>query len=59
MTLQAQYVLDTSGEFPGTLPTLFVLDSVQAHRLDRELHGWSPGQAPTCSVQTSNEPART
>ena len=26
MALQAQYVLDTFGKFPGTVPTLFILN---------------------------------
>jgi hypothetical protein len=38
VALQAQYVLDTFGKFPGTVPTLFILDYVQAHHLDLEFH---------------------
>jgi hypothetical protein len=33
VALQAQYVLDTFGKFPGTVPTLFILNYVQAHHL--------------------------
>jgi hypothetical protein len=38
VTLQAQYVLDTFGKFPGTVPTLFILNYVQAHHLDLEFY---------------------
>jgi hypothetical protein len=38
VALQAQYVLDTFGRFPGTVPTLFVLNYVQAHHLDLEFY---------------------
>ena len=38
MALQAQYVLDTFGKFPGTVPTLFLLNYVQAHHLDLEFY---------------------
>jgi len=36
--LQAQYILDTFGKFPGTVPTLFILNYVQAHHLDLEFY---------------------
>jgi hypothetical protein len=38
VALQAQYVLDTFGKFPGTVPTLFILNYVQAHHLDLEFY---------------------
>ena len=38
VTCQAQYVLDTFGKFPGTVPTLFVLNYVQAHHLDLDFY---------------------
>jgi hypothetical protein len=38
VALQAQYVLDTFGKFPGTVPTLFLLNYVQAHHLDLEFY---------------------
>jgi hypothetical protein len=38
VTLQAQYVLDTFGRFPGTGPTSSVLNDVQAHHLDLEFY---------------------
>src|SRR5919112_21400 len=38
ITLEAQYVLDTFGKFPGTVPTLFILNYVQAHHLDLEFY---------------------
>jgi hypothetical protein len=38
ISLQAQYVLDTFGKFPGTVPTVFILNYVQAHHLDLEFY---------------------
>jgi hypothetical protein len=38
VALQAQYVLDTFDKFPGTVPTLFILNYVQAHHLDLEFY---------------------
>jgi hypothetical protein len=38
VTLQAQYIFDTFGKFPGTVPTLFILNYVQAHHLDLEFY---------------------
>jgi len=38
ISLEAQYVLDTFGKFPGTVPTLFILNYVQAHHLDLEFY---------------------
>jgi hypothetical protein len=38
MTLQAQYVYDTFGKFPGTVPTLMILNYVQAHHLDLDFY---------------------
>jgi hypothetical protein len=45
IALQAQYVLDTFGKFPGTVPTLFILNYVQAHHLDLEFYDrfFAPG----------------
>jgi hypothetical protein len=34
VALQAQYVLDRFGKFPGTVPSLFCLTYLQAHHLD-------------------------
>jgi hypothetical protein len=36
--LQAQYVFDTFGKFPGTVPTVFILNYVQAHHLDLDFY---------------------
>ena len=36
VALQAQYVLDTFGKFPGTVPSVFILNYLQAHHLDLE-----------------------
>jgi len=38
VALQAQYVLDTFGKFPGTVPTLFIMNYVQAHHLDLDFY---------------------
>jgi hypothetical protein len=38
IALQAQYVLDAFGKFPGTVPTLFILNYVQAHHLDLDFY---------------------
>jgi len=35
---QAQYVFDTFGKFPGTVPTVFILNYVQAHHLDLDFY---------------------
>lgn len=35
---QAEYVLDTFGKFPGTVPTVFILNYVQAHHLDLDFY---------------------
>jgi hypothetical protein len=34
VALQAQYIFDMFGKFPGTVPTVFILNYVQAHHLD-------------------------
>jgi hypothetical protein len=38
VALQAQYVLDTFGKFPGTVPTIFLLNYVQAHHLELDFY---------------------
>jgi hypothetical protein len=38
VALQAQYVFDTFGRFPGTVPTLFIMNYVQAHHLDVDFY---------------------
>jgi hypothetical protein len=38
VALQAQYILDTFGKFPGTVPTAFILNYVQAQHLDLEFY---------------------
>lgn len=45
VALQAQYVLDTFGKFPGTVPSLFVITYLQAHHLDLEFYDafYNPG----------------
>lgn len=45
VALQAQYVFDTFGKFPGTVPSIFVLTYLQAHHLDLEFYDkfYSPG----------------
>jgi len=45
VTQQAQYVYDTFGEFPGTVPSIFTMIYLQAHHLDTEFydHFYRPG----------------
>ena len=45
VALQAQYVLDTFGKFPGTVPTIFLIMILQAHHLDLEFYDkfYEPG----------------
>jgi hypothetical protein len=38
VALQAQYVLDTFGKFPGTVPSIFLINYLQAHHLDLEFY---------------------
>ena len=38
VALQAQYIFDMFGKFPGTVPTVFILNYVQAHHLDLEFY---------------------
>ncbi len=45
VALQAQYVYDRFGKFPGTVPSVLVLTYLQAHHLDREFYDrhYGPG----------------
>jgi hypothetical protein len=45
VALQAQYVLDTFGKFPGTVPSMFLIMYLQAHHLDLEFYDkfYEPG----------------
>ncbi len=45
VALQAQYVFDTFGKFPGTVPSIFVMQYLQAHHLDLEFYDtfYKPG----------------
>ena len=45
VALQAQYVYDTFGKFPGTVPSMHVLMYLQAHHLDLDFydHHFEPG----------------
>lgn len=38
VALQAQYILDSFGKFPGTVPSIFVITYLQAHHLDLEFY---------------------
>ena len=38
VALQAQYVLDTFGKFPGTVPSIFLIMYLQAHHLDLKFY---------------------
>jgi hypothetical protein len=45
VALQAQYIFDTYGKFPGTVPSIFLITYLQAHHLDLEFydHFYKPG----------------
>jgi hypothetical protein len=45
VALQAQYVLDTFGKFPGTVPSVIATIYLQAHHLDLEFYDefYKPG----------------
>lgn len=45
VALQAQYVLDAFGKFPGTVPSLFTMQHLQAFHLDLEFYDryYEPG----------------
>jgi hypothetical protein len=38
VSLQAQYIFDTFGRFPGTVPTLFIMNYLQAQHLDVDFY---------------------
>jgi hypothetical protein len=38
VALQAQYIYNTFGKFPGTVPSIFVITYLQAHHLDLEFY---------------------
>jgi hypothetical protein len=42
---QAQYVYDTFGKFPGTVPSMFLIMYLQAHHLDLDFYDefYKPG----------------
>jgi hypothetical protein len=45
VALQAQYIFDTFGKFPGTVPSIFTIMYLQAHHLDLEFYDkfYKPG----------------
>lgn len=45
VALQAQYIYDTFGKFPGTVPAMFLIMYLQAHHLDLEFYDtfYKPG----------------
>lgn len=45
VALQAQYVYDTFGKFPGTVPSIYALPFLQAHHLDLDFYDkfYNPG----------------
>jgi hypothetical protein len=45
VALQAQYVYDTFGKFPGTAPSMFLIMYLQAHHIDLEFYDmfYKPG----------------
>ncbi len=45
VALQAQYIFDTFGKFPGTVPAMFVIMYLQAHHIDLDFYDtfYQPG----------------
>jgi hypothetical protein len=45
VALQGQYVFDTFGKFPGTVPSIFLITYLQAHHLDLDFYDqfYKPG----------------
>ncbi len=45
VALQAQYIFDTFGKFPGTVPSIFTIMYLQAHHLDPDFYDrfYKPG----------------
>jgi hypothetical protein len=45
VALQAQYIFDTFGKFPGTVPSMFLIMYLQAHHLDLDFYDkfYKPG----------------
>jgi hypothetical protein len=45
VAMQAQYIFETFGKFPGTVPAIFVIMYLQAHHLDLEFYDrfYKPG----------------
>ncbi len=45
VALQAQYLYDTFGKFPGTVPSMFLIMCMQAHHIDLEFYDefYKPG----------------
>lgn len=45
VALQAQYLYDTFGKFPGTVPSMFLITYLQAHHLDTDFYDrfYKPG----------------
>jgi hypothetical protein len=45
VSLQAQYLYDTFGKFPGTVPSMFLIMYLQAHHIDLEFYDtfYKPG----------------
>jgi hypothetical protein len=38
VALQAQYLYDTFGKFPATVPSVMILNYLQAHHLDLDFY---------------------
>ena len=38
VALQAQYIYDTFGKFPGTVPSIFVMQHLQAQHIDLDFY---------------------
>ena len=55
VTTMAQYVYDTFGRFPATVPAIFVLMYLQAHRLDTEFYDTHFGPGAYLSTHAAHD----
>lgn len=56
MKLQATYIWDTSGKFPGTIPTVWIMNYLQAQHFDSatESSAWHSGTGVWRSVVSNH-----
>jgi len=57
VTYQAQYLFDTFGKFPATVPSMFLIMYLQAHHLDLDFY--DKFYKPEAYLRTHSEHMRT